>query len=45
MLYDVDGASVADSRILFETGPSPRYRLSKTGIRLDPLTATGTHCP
>lgn len=46
----VDGEVVADSvrpRILFETGPPPRFYLPQTDVRMDLLTPTETQtaCP
>lgn len=47
---EIDGVTVADShspRILFETGLPARYYLPLTDVRMDLLTASGTHtsCP
>ena len=50
MRIEVDGVVVARStqpRILFETGPTPRYRLPLTDLRMDLLRPSGLHtqCP
>ncbi|MFE9784470.1 DUF427 domain-containing protein [Nocardia salmonicida] len=47
---EIDGVTVAEShapRILFETGLPARYYLPLTDVRMDLLTASGTHtsCP